>query len=169
MHRIVSIAQYVLVVLLALVIFQVIVEQQYSTVILFATYVISYGLWILILALLTRAFFSWYRLSNKSIMVLILALSMIAYVVNGITGLANYSNMLVQQESVITSKDIAYFPEFSIATLGTQINIIYQIAGAGSLRLNMDWSCQAIISLHQGVGKSQVLDHHGCSNGLLSY
>ena len=128
MHRIVSIAQYVLVVLLALVIFQVIVEQQYHTVILLATYVISYGLWILILALLTRAFFSWYRLSNKSIMVLILALSMIAYVVNGITGLANYSNMLVQQEPVITSKDIAYFPEFSIATLGTQINIIYQIA-----------------------------------------
>jgi hypothetical protein len=132
MHRIVSIAQYVLVVLLALVIFQVIVEQQYSIVILFATYVISYGLWILILALLTRAFFSWYRLSNKSIMVLILALSMIAYVVNGITGLANYSNMLVQQKSVITSKDIAYFPEFSIATLGTQINIIYQIAGAAA-------------------------------------
>jgi hypothetical protein len=132
MHRIVSIAQYVLVVLLALVIFQVIVEQQYSIVIPFATYVISYGLWILILALLTRAFFSWYRLSNKSIMVLILALSMIAYVVNGITGLANYSNMLVQQKSVITSKDIAYFPEFSIATLGTQINIIYQIAGAAA-------------------------------------
>jgi hypothetical protein len=132
MHKIVSIAQYVLVVLLALVIFQVIVEQQYSIVILFATYVISYGLWILILALLTRAFFSWYRFSNKSIMVLILALSMIAYVVNGITGLANYSNMLVQQKSVITSKDIAYFPEFSIATLGTQVNIIYQIAGAAA-------------------------------------
>jgi hypothetical protein len=132
MHSIVSTAQYVLVGLLALVTFQVIVEQQYSIVTLVASYVISYGLWILILALLTKAFFSWYRLSNKNIMVLILALSMIAYVVNGITGLANYSNLLLQQKSVITSKDIAYFPEFSIAALGTQINIVYQIAGAAA-------------------------------------
>ena len=55
---------------------------------LYITYAINYGLWIVTLALLARAFFSWYRFSNKNVMVLILALSMIAYVINGITGLA---------------------------------------------------------------------------------
>ena len=66
MHRIVSIAQYVLVaILLALVIFQVIVEQQYHTGNTVCH--LCYQLWAMdiILALLTRAFFSWYRLSNK--------------------------------------------------------------------------------------------------------
>ena len=61
-------------------------------------------------------------------MVLILALSMIAYVINGITGLAYHFDMLTQQKAVITSTDIASFPEFSIATLGSQIDIVYQIS-----------------------------------------
>ena len=96
---------------------------------LYASHAISYGLWIVTLSLLARAFLSWYRLSNKNVMVLILALSMIAYVVNGVTGLAYNFNMLSQQKSTITSKDVAYFPEFSIETLVSQINLIYQIAG----------------------------------------
>ena len=62
-----------------------------AIIILYLTYAISYGLWIVILALLAKAFFSWYRFSNKNIMVLILALSMIAYVINGITGFSLHS------------------------------------------------------------------------------
>jgi hypothetical protein len=53
---------------------------------------------------------------------------MSAYVINGITGIATHFDMLNQQKPVITSIDIAYFPEFSIATHGNQINIVYQIA-----------------------------------------
>ena len=131
-YWIVSIAQYVLAGILAYVIFQIIIAQQYSIVTLYASHVISYGLWIVILGLLARAFFSWYKLSSKNIVVLILALSMIAYVINGIAGLAYHFDMLTQQKPVITSNDIAYFPEFSIATLGSQIDIIYQVAGAAA-------------------------------------
>ena len=129
---IVSIAQYILVVILAFVILQIIIAQQYSTVTLYASHVISYGFWIVILGLLARAFFSWYRLSSKNIMVLILALSMIAYVINGIAGLAYHFDMLTQQKPVVTSNDIAYFPEFSIGTLGSQIDIIYQVASGAA-------------------------------------
>lgn len=128
----VSIAQYVLAGILAYVIFQIIIAQQYSIVTLYASHVISYGLWIVILGLLARAFFSWYKLSSKNIVVLILALSMIAYVINGISGLAYHFDMLTQQEPVVTSNDIAYFPEFSIATLGSQIDIIYQVASGAA-------------------------------------
>jgi hypothetical protein len=119
-------------VILAFVILQIIIAQQYSTVSLYASHVISYGFWIVILGLLARAFFSWYRLSSKNIMVLILALSMIAYVINGIAGLAYHFDMLTQQKPVVTSNDIAYFPEFSIGTLGSQIDIIYQVAGGAA-------------------------------------
>lgn len=129
---IVSIVQYILVVILAYVILQIIIVQQYSTVTLYASHVISYGFWIVILGLLARALFSWYRLSSKNIMVLILALSMIAYVINGIAGLAYHFDMLTQQKPVVTSNDIAYFPEFSIGTLGSQIDIIYQVASGAA-------------------------------------
>ena len=131
-YWIVSIAQYVLAGILAYVIFQIIIAQQYSIVTLYASHIISYGLWIVILGLLARAFFSWYKLSSKNIMVLILALSMIAYVINGIAGLAYHFDMLTQQKPVVTSNDIAHFPEFSIATLGSQIDIIYQVAGGAA-------------------------------------
>ena len=127
-HSIVSIAQYILVGILAFVILQIIIAQQYNIVTLYVSNAISYGLWIVTLGLLARAFFSWYRLSSKNFMVLILALSMIAYVVNGVTGLANNFDMLSQQKSVVTFKDVAHFPEFSIETLGSQINIINQTA-----------------------------------------
>jgi hypothetical protein len=127
-YWIVSIAQYVLFGILAFVIFQIMLTQQYSIVTLYASHVISYGLWIVMLGLLAKAFFSWYRMASKNVLVIILALSMIAYVINGIAGLASYFDMLAQQKPVVTSTDVAYFPEFSIAALGSQINIIYQIA-----------------------------------------
>ena len=131
-YWIVSIAQYVLAGILAYVIFQIIIAQQYSIVTLYASHIISYGLWIVILGLLAKAFFSWYRLASKNFLVLILALSMIAYVINGIAGLAYHFDMLTQQKPVVTSNDIAHFPEFSIATLGSQIDIIYQVAGGAA-------------------------------------
>ncbi|MGA7541458.1 MAG: hypothetical protein WBW34_00185, partial [Nitrososphaeraceae archaeon] len=127
-HSIVSVAQYILVGVLAFVILQIITAQQYHIATLYVSNAISYGLWIVTLGLLARAFFSWYRLSNRNFMVLILALSMIAYVVNGVTGLATNFDMLSQQKSVVTFKDVAHFPEFSIETLGSQINIINQTA-----------------------------------------
>lgn len=142
-HIIVSIAQYFLVGLLAFVILQIVTAQQYNLTILFVSHAIGYGLWIVTLGLLARAFFSWYRRSDKNIMVLILTLSMIAYVVNGVIGLASNIDLLTQQRPVVTSTDVAYFPEFSIASLESQIgtaNIIassfaYVLTWIGSVKL----------------------------------
>ena len=120
-HVIVSIAQSVLVGMLAFVILQILTAQQYNLTTLYISYAVSYGLWIVTLGMLASAFFSWYRRSGKNFMVLILTLSMIAYVVNGVTGLAGYLDFLTQQRPVITSSDVAYFPEFSIASIGSRI------------------------------------------------
>jgi hypothetical protein len=128
-HIGVTIAQYVLIAIIAFVIAQILLTTQYNTVTLAIALSISYGLWIIILALLSRALFSWFRSSRRSVMVLILALSMVAYVVNGITGLANHLAILQQQLGVVTSADVAFFPEFDPESLQSQINTVYQVAG----------------------------------------
>jgi hypothetical protein len=127
-HIGVIIAQYVLIAIIAFVIAQILVTTQYNTVTLAIALSISYGLWIIILALLSRALFSWFRSSKRNVMVLILALSMVAYVVNGITGLANHLAILQQQLEVVTSADVAFFPEFDPESLQSQINTVYQVA-----------------------------------------
>ena len=125
-HSIVSIAQFVLVGILAFVIVQIIILQQYNILTLYSSYVISFGLWIATLGLLAKAFFSWYRLSNKNVMVLILALSMIAFVVNGAANVVYYFSFLSEQKPVVTSSDVAYFPEFDVETLVGQANLVSQ-------------------------------------------
>jgi hypothetical protein len=126
-HKIVTIAQFVLAGIISVVILQISVTQEYNTAMLYSALSISYGLWIVTLGLLARAFFSWYRL-KKNVMVLILALSMVAYVVNGIMALCYQFNLLAQNNLIIRSGDVAFFPVFSIATLGDLNNIASQTA-----------------------------------------
>ncbi|HEU4446790.1 MAG TPA: hypothetical protein VFR94_19110 [Nitrososphaeraceae archaeon] len=152
-HSIVSVVQYVLVGILAFVILQILTTQQYNLVTLYVSYALSYGLWIVTLGLLAKALLDWYRLSSKNIIVLLLALSMIAYVINGIAGLATYFDMLGQQKPVITSNDIAYFPEFSIATLGTQITLIYQIAATAAYVLTWIGTVKLLYPYIKKLGK----------------
>ena len=136
-HIGVTIAQYVLIAIIAFVIAQILVTAQYNTVLIAAALSISYGLWIITLALLSRAFLSWLRssrsnvtVSKRNVMVLILTLSMIAYVVNGATGLATFLLMLQEQLEVVTSADVAFFPEFDPESLQQQVNAVYQISAA---------------------------------------
>jgi hypothetical protein len=125
-HSTVSIAQFVLVAILAFVIVQIIILQQYNILTLYASYVISFGLWLATLGLLAKAFFSWYWLSNKNFMVLILALSMIAFVFNGTAYIVYSFSVLSEQKPIVTSEDIAYFPEFDAETLVGQTNVVSQ-------------------------------------------
>ena len=87
-------------------------------------------------------------------MVLILALSMIAYVINGVGGLIEYSQMLGQQKIIISSTDVAYFPEFSIESIVSQIGVINHIADT-AIYSYLDWDCQDVISIHQKLGKTK--------------
>jgi hypothetical protein len=152
-NSIVSIAQYLLAGILAAVILQIIITQQYSIVTLYASYAISFGLWIGTLGLLARAFFSWYKLSNKNIMVLILALSMVAYVINGVIGLAEHTDILTQQKTVISADDVAQFPEFSIASLGSQIATANAIASGAAYVLTWIGTVKLLYPYIRRLGK----------------
>jgi hypothetical protein len=123
-HSFVTIAQFLLTGIIALVILQIFIAQEYNTIMLYITLSISYGLWIVTLGLLAKAFFSWYKL-RKNIMVLIFALSMVAYVINGVFGLYSEVDGLAKRSSIIRTGDVAIFPESP-----SSINNVYQIASS---------------------------------------
>ena len=153
LHTGISVVQYILAAVIALVILQILLTQQYSTVSLYIVHAISYGLWIVILSLLAIAFFFWYVSSNKNLIVLIFVLAMIAYVVNGITSVATYFDMLTQQKRVVTSTDVAYFPEFSIESIGSQIGLASQIASAAAYVLTWIGTVKMLYPYIKKLGK----------------
>jgi hypothetical protein len=153
LHTGVSVVQYILAAVIALVILQILLTQQYSTVSLYIVHAISYGLWIVILSLLAFAFFFWYVSSNNNLIVLIFVLAMIAYVVNGITSVATYFDMLTQQKRVVTSTDVAYFPEFSIVSIGSQIGLASQIASAAAYVLTWIGTVKMLYPYIKKLGK----------------
>jgi hypothetical protein len=108
-HRIVTV-QFLLAGIIALVILHILIAQEYNTVMLYIALSISYGLWIVTLGILAKAFFSWYR-SRKNFMVLIFGLSMVAYVINGGFGLYSQVDELAKRNLLIRSGDVAIFPE----------------------------------------------------------
>jgi len=110
--------------IIALVILQIFIAQEYNTIMLYITLSVSYGLWIVTLGLLAKAFFSWYKL-RKNLMVLIFALSMVAYVINGVFGLYSEVDGLAKRSSMIRTGDVAIFPESP-----SSINDVYQIASS---------------------------------------
>lgn len=153
MYIIVSIAQYILAALLVFVILQILTSQQYSLITLYVSHVISYGIWIITLGLLARGFLSWFRRSNQNVMILLLTLAMIAYVLNGFSLLANYLNILMQQNQVVLSTDVAYFPEFSISSFGSQMNLINQIASGIAYVLSWIGTVKLLYPYIQKLGK----------------
>lgn len=81
--RITTFLQYALVAILVSVIFQIAFISSYHIYSLILVILISYGLSILLLSLLAKHFFSWYRL-NRSFVVLFYGLSMSLITINGI-------------------------------------------------------------------------------------
>ena len=59
LHTCVSVAQYLLAAVVLIIILQILLANQYNIITLYIIHVISYGLWLVILALLEKAFYSW--------------------------------------------------------------------------------------------------------------
>lgn len=152
-HRIVTISQFILAAIIASVILQILIMREYNTLFLYAAISISYGLWILTLGLLARAFFRWYNSRKENVMVLILALSMVSYVVNGVLGLYSHIDLLAQQNPIIRVGDVAVFPEFTVATLGDLITLANQIASTVSYLLTWIGTVMLLRPYMKNLGK----------------
>ncbi|MDW0271885.1 MAG: hypothetical protein QN834_10815 [Nitrososphaeraceae archaeon] len=123
-HKILTAAQFLLAGIIALVILQVLLVREYNSVMLYIVLSISYGLWIVTLGLLGKALFSWYRV-KKNLMVLLFALSMVFYVINGVFGLYGQLEELAKRNLVIEYGDVAIFPESPSPVL-----VVYQTASS---------------------------------------
>jgi hypothetical protein len=80
-HNVVSASQYVLLICLTIVIFQILVTEHYSVIILTVATTISYSLAVAIMGLLAVRFFSWFR-SNRDLVVLFYAITSVTLVIN---------------------------------------------------------------------------------------
>jgi hypothetical protein len=134
---IIFISQILIAIMLTSIIIQFAIFQEYHITFLYIIHIISYGIWIGILGLLTRAFILWYKNFDKNILILIFTLAMMAYVGNGLFGLIYALDALSQQEPIISLGDVAYFPEFSNVAIGSQINLIY--SGCSILAFVLTW------------------------------
>jgi hypothetical protein len=134
----VTIAQYVLVILVAVVIFQILTASQYHAISLYLNISLSYGIWIMTMSLLAYAFVSWFRSTSAqgqrkgAGLVLVFALAMMAYAVNGVSILTEYTAMLQQQQEIITSADVAFFPEFEPDSLIGQLGTLTQVSSSAA-------------------------------------
>jgi hypothetical protein len=141
-HTAVIIAQYALVAMIAFIIVQILVLSQYNTIVLYSVLFISDGLWIVTLALLSRALLSWYRsrteqgTKKSNTLVLVLSLSMVAYVVLGIITLVSNIAVLQEQLPVVTSSDVANFSDFAPEDFVSQLVIVFYVASSIAYVLN---------------------------------
>jgi hypothetical protein len=137
-QKAVTIAQYILLAAVAVVILQILLSSQYHTTSLYVNLSLSYGIWIVMMAFLARAFLSWYRSTSaqgnkKGIrLVLVFALAMIAYVVNGVSILTEQVVTLQQHALIITSADVAFFPEFEPDSVVSQLESLTFIASSAA-------------------------------------
>jgi hypothetical protein len=153
MYYVLIAAQCTMAFILTIVAFQILTNHEYNIHFLYIPHLVNYGIWISILAFLAYAFFSWYRNYNRNIMVLIFAFSMAAYVINGIFSLIGQLDMLVQQNPIISSNTIAYFPEFSIDSFGSHVETVSLISSTIAYILTWVGSVKLLYQTFKRFGK----------------
>lgn len=167
-HKAVTLAQYALVALAGFVLMQMITFSHYYTIVLYPVILISSGVWIVTLALLSRALLSWYRTraekdKKSNALLLTLTLAMLAYVVLGIVNVFSLTAMLQQQQSIVTSTDVAYFPQGVNDDLLT--NIWYAIS---TIAYVLNW-IGTVLLLHTYVRRIGKIKFWILMGGILVY
>jgi hypothetical protein len=101
-QQVVVIAQYCLIVLLAITLFQILIISQYNTIILILSTTISYTLSIGIITLLSVRFFSWFQF-NRNFATLLYGLSSGVIAANALITLTFVDSTLRNFTTVVTS------------------------------------------------------------------
>jgi hypothetical protein len=118
LEKIVTITQYVLLATLVLVVLQVLVESEYSTVILRVTTVISYGLAAYLMGMLSYSLFGWLK-ENRALVVLLYSLAA-AVIVVYVVAIALIFDMTLQEKPAVIvpeSETVFSFPEITVSAL----------------------------------------------------
>jgi hypothetical protein len=109
-YRTLFVAQYALIAIIMIVVFEIITNSQYHTITLTATLAVTHILNIGIVGLFAQRFFSWYKSNRNSIVVLLYGLSFALLAIANTLFLINNLPHLIQKESIITPQSRVFFP-----------------------------------------------------------
>ena len=123
LERILPVAQYALVAILILVNLQIILNNQYSTVLLRIGVVVSYGLAVIIMSLLSFSLFSWFRI-NRSLVTLLYGLAAIMISIYVISVGIIFDFALLEKPAIFTSQSEI---EFTSLIPGTFDEVLYSL------------------------------------------
>jgi hypothetical protein len=154
-HRIITVAQYGLVVILLIAIFQIITASHYNILLLTLAIGITYTLAIVNLGLLSQRFFSWYR-SNHNLVVLLYGISAASLSLNAGLTLA-LSSVILQDK-----------PELVLPRVGTLLPLFEP--GSMKAILNISLIVSSVISfLITWIATTSLLNHYSRRLGKLKY
>jgi hypothetical protein len=121
LERMLPVSQYALVAILILVNLQIILNNQYSTVLLRIGVVVSYGLAVIIMSLLSFSLFSWFRV-NRSLVILLYALATIMISIYVVSVGIIFDFALQEKPAIFTSQ---YEITFTSLIPGTFYEVLY--------------------------------------------
>ena len=129
---IVTVAQYALLIIIAILILQILLTSHYNTSLVTAGYTISHTLSIALSALASFWLFSWYKSNRSSIAVLLYGIFFVTYTFSTIVVTAEHLIVLNEKEPVRSSKSEVVFPTFEPGTILKALSNTYQTSDAVS-------------------------------------
>jgi MFS family permease len=123
-HNVVTIAQYVLTLLLLILIYQITLTSHYNVLLLTVSVTISYGLSAVILSLVSQHFFSWWR-SNRNLVLLLYSISSASLAFNAIFSVFYMDELLIERPPEVWADSFNYFAPFTQGSFRYMLDIIY--------------------------------------------
>lgn len=155
-HRTVFLIQYGLAALIVVFILEMITTSAYSTVLLTITIGISYILSMIMLGLLAKRFFSWFR-SNRYSVVFLYGLSSIALTINAIFtfALVGYILLFLSGPYILAHVGQSFVPFITSNSLSENLNYAYAISSVLSFMIT--WMATVVILRHYSpkLGKAK--------------
>ncbi|HEY7080346.1 MAG TPA: hypothetical protein VH500_11635, partial [Nitrososphaeraceae archaeon] len=146
--KVVIVGQYVLLAILVIMTFQILLTSQYHTALLISSTVISYSLTIILVGILARQFFLWYR-SNKRNSFIILSYA-IAFAIMSMTFsialMLDVYHLYVKPETVTPSSEVTWPTYDSAGWMLLTLRFIYQYSDLVSFVFI--WAATALLLLH---------------------
>ena len=152
-HKIVTLVQYVIMTLLAFVLFQILVTSHYSASILAAVTSISYILATAMLALLSQRFFSWFK-SNRNSVILLYGLSAAILAINSGFTFLLVNNAFVNMPGEVYPTMLGAAEYLVRSPWGSILNYSYFVSSI--LSFLVTWVATALLLLHYSYKLGKV-------------
>ena len=108
---------------------------------------ISYALNVVLLILFAKRLLQWYRSNRNSIVIILYSISALALAFSSIVALvADYRNLIIKEETVITPQSPIIFPSFDPGTLTSLLSDIYRHSNMVATLLV--WSTTVLLLYH---------------------